>query len=55
MKALTAFVAVQNLLDTEYETFGTFAPNFRAAGAPVQRFLTPAPPINVHGGLAWRF
>jgi outer membrane receptor protein involved in Fe transport len=55
VKALTAFVAVQNLLDTEYETFGTFAPNFRADGAPVQRFLTPAPPINIHAGLAWRF
>ena len=55
VKALTAFVAVQNLLDNEYETFGTFAPNFRAEGAPVQRFLTPAPPIGVHGGVAWRF
>jgi outer membrane receptor protein involved in Fe transport len=55
VKALTAFVAVHNLLDTEYETFGTFAPNFRADGAPVVRFLTPAPPINVQAGLAWRF
>ena len=55
VKALTAFVAVQNLLDNEYETFGTFAPNLRAEGAPVQRFLTPAPPINFHAGLAWRF
>jgi outer membrane receptor protein involved in Fe transport len=55
VKSLTAFVAVQNLLDSEYETFGTFAPNPRVEGAPVQRFLTPAPPINVKGGLAWRF
>ena len=55
VKALTAFVAVQNLLDTEHETFGTFAPNLRVEGAPVQRFLTPAPPIGVHGGVAWRF
>jgi len=55
VKALTAFVAVQNLLDTEYETFGTFAPNLRVEGAPVQRFLTPAPPIGVHGGVTWRF
>jgi len=46
---------VQNLLDTEYETFGTFAPNLRVEGAPVQRFLTPAPPIGVHGGVTWRF
>jgi outer membrane receptor protein involved in Fe transport len=55
VKALTAFVAVHNLLDNEYETFGTFAPNARAAGAPVERFLTPAPPLNVQGGIAYRF
>ena len=55
VKALTAFIAVQNLLDTEYETFGTFAPNVRADGAPVQRFLTPAPPINFLAGLSYRF
>jgi outer membrane receptor protein involved in Fe transport len=54
-RALTAFASVQNLLDTEYETFGTFAPNARADGAPVQRFLTPASPLTVQGGLAWRF
>lgn len=54
-KALTAFVSVQNLLDSEYETFGTFAPNARLDGTPIQRFLTPGAPINVHGGLAWRF
>jgi outer membrane receptor protein involved in Fe transport len=55
VKALSAFVSVQNLLDSEYETFGTFAPNAKLDGAPVQRFLTPTAPINVHGGLAWRF
>jgi iron complex outermembrane receptor protein len=55
VKALTAFVAVHNLLDTEYETYGTFAPNAQVNGAPVQRFLTPAPPINVQGGIAWKF
>jgi outer membrane receptor protein involved in Fe transport len=54
-KALTAFLSVQNLLDSEYETYGTFAPNARVSGAPVQRFFTPAPPINVRGGVAWRF
>jgi outer membrane receptor protein involved in Fe transport len=54
-KALSAFFSVQNLLDTEYETFGTFAPNPRVEGTPVQRFLTPAAPINFRGGLAWRF
>ena len=55
VKALTAFIAVQNLLDTNYETFGTFAPNPRADGSPVQRFLTPASPINFQGGLSYRF
>ena len=54
-KALSAFLSVQNLLDTEYETFGTFAPNPRVDGTPVQRFLTPAAPVNFRGGLAWRF
>jgi len=55
VKALTAFVTVHNLLDSQYETYGTFAPNSHIAGAPVQRFLTPAPPINVLGGIAWKF
>jgi outer membrane receptor protein involved in Fe transport len=55
VKALTAYIAVNNLLDTEYETFGTFAPNPRADGSPVQRFLTPAPPINFQGGISYRF
>jgi iron complex outermembrane recepter protein len=55
VKALTAYIAVNNLLDTEYETFGTFAPNSRAEGSPVQRFLTPASPINFQGGVSYRF
>jgi outer membrane receptor protein involved in Fe transport len=54
-KAARAFVSVQNLLDAEYETFGTFASNPRADGAPIVRFLTPGPPITVQGGVAWRF
>ncbi len=54
-KALTAFLSVQNLVDSEYETYGTFSQNAKVAGAPVQRFFTPAPPINVRGGVAWRF
>jgi iron complex outermembrane recepter protein len=55
VRALTAYIAVNNLLDIEYETFGTFAPNPRAEGSPVQRFLTPAPPINFQGGISYRF
>jgi hypothetical protein len=41
-KELTAFLTVNNLLNDEYETFGTFAPSARAAGTPV-------------GGLGYRF
>jgi iron complex outermembrane recepter protein len=55
VKRLTVYMAVNNLLDTKYETFGTFAPNPRAEGSPVQRFLTPAPPINLQGGISYRF
>lgn len=54
-QALTAFVAIQNVLNEEYETFGTFARNAKLPGAPVERFLTPAAPIHVTGGLSYRF
>jgi iron complex outermembrane receptor protein len=54
-KRLSGFVTVNNMLDNEYETFGTFAPNARREGAPVEPFLTPAPPLNVIAGLSFRF
>ena len=54
-KGFTAFVTINNLLNNEYETFGTFAPNAKAAGAPVESFLTPAPPINVLAGVSYKF
>ena len=54
-KTLEAFVTVNNLLNNAYETFGTFAPNGKVAGAPVERFLTPAAPINVLAGVSYRF
>lgn len=54
-KALTGFVWVNNLLNSHYETFGTFAANSKLPGAPVERFLSPAPPINVLAGLSYRF
>jgi len=54
-KGLTAFVTINNLLNNEYETFGTFAPNGKVQGTPVERFLTPAPPINVLAGAGYRF
>jgi outer membrane receptor protein involved in Fe transport len=50
-----AFVSIKNLLNNKYETFGTFAPDTRQAGSPVVRFVTPAPPINVVGGLRYTF
>jgi outer membrane receptor protein involved in Fe transport len=54
-RGLEAFLKVNNLVGNRYETFGTFAPNAREAGAPVERFLTPAPPINVLAGLHYTF
>lgn len=54
-KGFTGFVTINNVLNEEYETFGTFAPNAKAAGTPIEPFLTPAAPINVVGGLSYRF
>ena len=54
-KGLTGFVTITNLLDDAHETYGTFAPNARRPGAPIERFVTPAPPIHVDVGLAYRF
>lgn len=54
-RGVEAFVKVNNVLDNRYETFGTFAPNAREAGAPVERFLTPAPPIHLLAGLSYAF
>jgi len=54
-RGFEAFVRINNVLDNRYETFGTFAPNGRLAGNPIERFLTPAPPINVLAGLHYTF
>jgi outer membrane receptor protein involved in Fe transport len=54
-RKFSAVVWVNNLLNTKYETFGTFAPNAKLAGNPIEPFLTPAPPINVVAGLTYRF
>ena len=54
-RGFEGFVNLYNLLDNKYETFGTFAPDGRLPGAPVVRFLTPAPPINVLAGLRYAF
>ena len=55
MNKLEAFVRLNNVLNNRYETFGTFAVNGLAPGQPVERFLTPAPPINVLAGLQYAF
>jgi len=52
---LEAFVKINNLFDAEYETFGTFAPNGKVPGDPIEPFLTPAAPINVLAGVSYRF
>lgn len=54
-KQFEGFLWVNNVLDNQYETFGTFAPNPKVAGEPVERFVTPAPPINVVVGVSARF
>jgi outer membrane receptor protein involved in Fe transport len=54
-KKATAFLSINNVLNTEYETFGTFAPNAKRVDSPIERFLTPAPPIHVVGGLRYTF
>jgi hypothetical protein len=43
------------VLNAKYETFGTFAPNGLQPGNPVERFLTPASPINILAGLQYVF
>jgi len=54
-KGLTGFLTITNLLNDAHETYGTFAPNARQPGAPIERFLNPAPPIHLDAGLSWRF
>lgn len=54
-RRVTGFVKINNLTDNRYETFGTFAPNAKVAGEPIERFLNPAPPINVLVGMSYRF
>ena len=52
---LEAIIAVINLFDTEYETFGALAevetPLREAPGASVPRFVTPGAPIGAWVGL----
>jgi outer membrane receptor protein involved in Fe transport len=52
---LETFFRLTNALNAEYETFGTFGVNAAATGAPVQRFVTPAPPISGLVGVQYAF
>src|SRR5574337_402416 len=54
-RRFAGFVKINNLGNTKYETFGTFAPNAKLPGLPIEPFLTPAPPINVLVGASYRF
>jgi iron complex outermembrane recepter protein len=54
-RGLEAYLKVNNVLDNRYEAFGTFAPNSHEPGAPVERFLTPAPPISMLAGVRYVF
>jgi iron complex outermembrane recepter protein len=54
-KKLAGHLWINNLLNAKYETFGTFAPNAKSPGNPIEPFLTPALPINVIAGLSYQF
>ncbi len=49
----SATLRATNLLDTSYQTFGTFAHDGRLAGNPVVPFLTPGRPLGVLLGIRW--
>jgi outer membrane receptor protein involved in Fe transport len=50
-KGFTAAVHVNNVLNTKYETFGTFA----NTGTSIEPFLTPGPPTRLDVTLSYRF
>ncbi len=52
---ITAFALVENLLDTEYETFGIVATNILGPGDPevIDPFLTPGLPRRVYAGVRY--
>jgi outer membrane receptor protein involved in Fe transport len=49
-KGFTASVHATNLLNSQYETFGTFA----NSGSAIEPFLTPGPPIRLFVSLGYR-
>jgi outer membrane receptor protein involved in Fe transport len=54
-KKFAGYLWINNLLNNKYETFGTFAPNAKRPGDPIEPFLTPALPIHVIAGLSYQF
>jgi iron complex outermembrane recepter protein len=48
-----AFARFTNLLGASYSTFGTFAPNAKLPGAPVEPFLTPGRPFQLFAGVGY--
>jgi outer membrane receptor protein involved in Fe transport len=50
-----AWVRCTNLLDARYSSFGTYAPNAKLPGAPVEPFLTPGRPFQIFAGLSYGF
>lgn len=49
----SATLRVTNLLDTSYQTFGTFAADGRLPGEPIVPFLTPGRPLGLLLGIRW--
>jgi len=52
---LSGTLTIFNLLGSDYSTFGTYATNAKAAGAPVEPFLTPGRPFQLFAGLGYGF
>lgn len=53
--AFRMFVLGQNLLNSEFNTFGLISPNVRGPETDPQPFLTPGLPLRVRAGIQYRF
>jgi iron complex outermembrane receptor protein len=52
-KSWSAFLRVANVLNSSYQTFGTFAPDGQLPGQPIVPFLTPGLPLRFSLGVRW--
>ena len=52
---LKAFLMLNNILDTEYFTFGRRTINSKTGGGAIDRFVMTEPGINVFGGISITF